>query len=746
MDRWDEALPLGNGLLGALVWGTGRQLNVSLDRGDLWDLRPTATAQRPDWTYATLQRLVAERRQDEIARLFDDPYDEAAPTKIRAGRLELTFDEEKSRFFALDIRQAEARVDLSSATVHAFVSASAPVLMLHVRGATPALSLKPASALNKLGYPPPQYGRQGPLAWLVQEGALGLRYAIVAGSRSIGSDTTIAVAVARAEDGRDPVAIGRRQVTAAMARGYEAMRRPHVAWWQTFWTASDVSVPDGAVQAHYNLVKYFHGAASRRGAPPMPLQGVWTADEDRLPPWKGDFHNDLNTQMTYLPYHAAGLIESGASFLDFNWRLLPAYRQFAKRFYGLASGAVVPGVMALDGLPLAGWAQYSLSPTMGAWVAHSFYLHWRYTGDPLFLTSRALPFTTAIGDGLRQLLRENDRGRLVLPLSSSPEVFDNSLRAWLTPNSNFDLALLRWLFGALEEMHRAAGDPAAAAAWRAALARLDPLDADPAGGALTLARGLPLHESHRHFSHTLAFHPLNLLDPERHADERTMVLASLDQLERLGTREWVGYSFSWMAAMLARAGRGDAALGYLQTFLRAFVLRNGFHVNGDQTKSGLSRFTYRPFTLEGNFLAMHAVHEMLLRSTGELATADSSADRQAGDPRWLVTLRIFPATPSSWRDVSMRDLRAEGGLRISAERRGGHTTRVRISATRQATVRIHDPFDGAPVTWSRPGIRANGATYELKLRPGDMITGQRRDRHSQSPTPSRPRLSSRPAS
>ena len=54
----------------------------------------------------------------------------------------------------------------------------------------------------------------------------------------------------------------------------------------------------------------------------MPLQGVWTADNGGLPPWKGDYHNDLNTQMTYFGYHAAGNFDEGACYLDLltNWR------------------------------------------------------------------------------------------------------------------------------------------------------------------------------------------------------------------------------------------------------------------------------------------------------------------------------------------------------------------------------------------------------------------------------------------
>jgi alpha-L-fucosidase 2 len=137
----------------------------------------------------------------------------------------------------------------------------------------------------------------------------------------------------------------------------------------------------------------------------MPLQGVWSADEGTLPPWKGDYHNDLNTQMTYMGYQAAGHFDEGACFLDMLWNLLPTFRRFAREFYD-APGAAVPGVMSLAGQPLGGWGQYSLSPTMGAWNAHLFYLHWRYTGDNEFLRSRAYPWCREIGACLLHLLKQ----------------------------------------------------------------------------------------------------------------------------------------------------------------------------------------------------------------------------------------------------------------------------------------------------------------------------------------------------
>ena len=79
------------------------------------------------------------------------------------------------------------------------------------------------------------------------------------------------------------------------------------------------------------------------------------------------------------------------------------------------------------------------------------------------------------------------------------------------------------------------------------------------------------------------------------------------------------------------------ALTYLRDFHRAFILRNGFHVNGDQIGAGLSGFRYRPFTLEGNFAAAAAVPEMLLQS-------------------YSGVIRLFPAVPSSWKNASFRKL------------------------------------------------------------------------------------------
>lgn len=711
---WDEAVPLGNGLLGGLLWGETNLLRLSLDRGDLWDLRTPPEIHEPGFTFQNMAKLARERNQKEIGRLFDEPYNQPTPTKIPAGRLEILLDPTQSvERFELNLATAEGRAELGSGQqCEAFFSATKPVALLRITGPEPKeirLRLSgsgggdtgPSShAVAKLGYPAARMGSDGRAHWFIQATAGPLKYCVFVESRRAGEATLVAATVTASSADQDVLREARRLVSAALRQGYAAALRPHAAWWAKFWAQSAVTIPELDIQRHYYLVRYFYGATSRRGSPPMPLQGVWTADAGSLPPWKGDYHNDLNTQMSYMGYQGAGHFEEGSSFLDFNWELLPAYRRFARDFYG-TDGANVPGVMSLAGDPLTGWGQYSLSPTMGPWIAHLFYLHWRYTSDERFLQTRAYPWCRELGICLQGLLKADEQGVLVLPLSSSPEIHDNRLSAWLKPNSNYDLACLKMLFVALGEMADACGKPGEAQAWRATARGLGDWHVN-ADGALKLDANEDLAESHRHLSNLMGLYPFDLITVEDGARERQIIRASLDQWDKLGTKQWCGYSFTWMSALRARTGDGEAAVRNLDIFVQAFLLRNGFHANGDQSKSGFSSMTYRPFTLEGNMLAAAAVQEMLLQS-------------------WRGVVRIFPAVPWRWHDVAFADLRAEGGHKISARRENNATTWLRIVAGRDGDLLIRDDFGGRPPAWNSKGIRRDGDNYRVFARRGMVI-------------------------
>jgi len=719
---WDEAVPLGNGLLGGLLWGEGGTIRLSLDRGDLWDERPAKGMPWQQFTYANMMRLVREKKAEEITAIFDRNYGDVHPTKIPAGRLELGLDGTRQvKRFELDLAAAVGRAWLDDGTkVEVFFAATGPqrgqvkdasygVAMVRIPGGGPkALRLRAPESVKQLGYADPKTGSEGRAQWFLQEAAEGLRYCVCIDSRRVGEATEMAVTVASTRDGPDPVAVARQRVASALRSGYDGLLAAHTAWWSKFWSQSRVEVPDVDLLRHYHLVQYFYGAASRRGAPPMPLQGVWTADAGSLPPWKGDYHNDLNTQMTYIAYQTAGRFDEGASFLDLMWDLLPAYRKFAKDFYG-TPGAAVPGVMTLAGQPLGGWPHYSLSPVQGAWIGHLFYLHWRYTADDCFLRARAYPWCREIGECLEKLLHD-DRGVLKLPLSSSPEVFDNSLRAWLKPNSNYDIACLRMFFVALEEMAASCGDAKAAEHWAGLARRLGPMHVN-ADHVLKISENEDLPGSHRHLSNLIGIYPFNLTTIDGGDRDRATIAASLRQWDRLGTSAWCGYSFSWMACLRARVGDPEAALRNLEIYAQAFTLRNGFHANGDQRKAGFSNFTYRPFTLEGNFLASQAVLEMLLQSW---SPAPGARDSQV--------LRIFPAMPWRWHNAAFTDLRAEGGYRVSARRENNATTWLSVTASRNGVLRIRDNFGGRVPQWSRTDVQKTEMDFVVNLKAGESLS------------------------
>jgi len=725
---WDEAVPLGNGLMGGLLWGENNIIRLSLDRGDLWDERTNGPAEWwKEHTYQKAADLIAQKKYDLVSDWWDTPYNGVTPTKLPAGRIEIKLPvSEIVKNFELNLSTAEgiARFN-SNAVIKVMYSATQPIILLSIKGTAPgAINLLstmdvyrkktgtsgPSSggSINKLGYPEAKKGRSGRAQWYIQQAAGGLKYCVYLQSKQINNETLLAISITSTNDATDFLSLASQRCVAALQKGYEDIHKTHVQWWKKFWEQSSVSIPDTAIQKQYDLVQYFYGAASRSDAPPMPLQGVWTADNGSLPPWKGDYHNDLNTQMTYMAYQEAGRFDEGDSYLNFLWDRRKVFQDFARDFYG-TGGLACPGVMSYSGQPLGGWGQYSMSPTMSAWSAHLFYLHWLYTADEKFLKEKAYPWCSGVGECMLGLLKPDEKGVLRLPLSSSPEIFDDSPKAWLKPNSNYDLMCLKMLFLSLKEMATACDKVAEAKKWADAASALGDFHTR-ADGTLLVDAGTELPYSHRHLSNIIGLYPFNLITAEGGEKDTQIISASLKKWDSLGTSQWCGYTFAWMSCLQSRVGNAETAIKNLDIFVKAFILRNGFHANGDQTKSGYSDFTYRPFTLEGNFLASQAVQEMLLQSwsptPGKINTG---------------IIRIFPATPKKWANASFINLRAEGGYKVSAIRKNNQTTWFSVVAGKAGIVRIKDDFSGHKPKWSLPNVRKEGDIYEVNLTKGQKL-------------------------
>ncbi|OGD12358.1 MAG: hypothetical protein A2W20_00010 [Candidatus Aminicenantes bacterium RBG_16_66_30] len=733
---WDEAVPLGNGLVGALVWQRGDWLRMSLDRADLWDLRPVAEFDGPEFRFAWVRGKVLKNDYGPVHRMGDVPYDrDPAPTKIPAAAIEFdvsALGEVES--VRLSVAEGVCRVRWKSgARLMTFVHATEPVGWFQFEGLPlgkrpklipPAYAAAvPASDAGKnsldtktlasLGYPKPEIVHDETSIRCHQEGWGGMSYEVAvdwdlpAGGALTG---VWSVSSVYPETEAGPAAWGKGgdlapdSAARALKRSLVRDLETHRAWWKAFWARSTVRLPDPVLEKQWYLETYKFGAASRRGAPPITLQAVWTADNGSLPPWKGDFHNDLNTQLSYWPCYSGNRLEDGLAFLDWLWAIKPRCEAYTKRYFGV-EGLNVPGVATLDGAPMGGWIQYSLGPTVSAWLAHHFWLHWRFSGDRAFLEERGYPYLKAVAVFIDNISIRRADGKRKLPLSSSPEINDNRIEAWFHETTNFDLALIRWLYGAAAVMAGELGLAEEAGRWREVLGEWPDLALAEDDGRLLVAPAYPLGASHRHFSHLMAIHPLGLVDWSGGEAARMTIRGALAELDRLGPDWWCGYSYSWLGNLAARAMDGEKAAEALRTFAECFCLPNSFHANGDQTKSGKSKFTYRPFTLEGNFAFAAGIQEMLLQShTG--------------------VVRVFPAVPAAWKDISFDSLRTYGAFLVSAKKKAGKVTEVRVRSEIGGKLRLENPFPGG--TYETSGgalgsVRITDGVIEAELRPGESL-------------------------
>jgi alpha-L-fucosidase 2 len=693
---WDEGVPLGNATVGALVWQRDSVLRFSLDRIDLWDLRPTDSISGPNNKFRWVMEQVRKGDYLPVQKKFDWPYDrEPAPSKIPGAALEFhTTGFGKVKDVHLYLRNALCRTEWSNGTVlKTFVHASEPIgwFVFENLPDAPAISIVPpqyesetsngtedpvtGQDLRRLGYRQGNIEKKENCITYHQQGWNGFYYDVNVRWEKKGRKLYGVWSVTSSMTGQKASS----ETMDAMKRGVYSDFSSHNSYWKNFWNASSVSVPDSIIQRQYDQEMYRLGSVARKDSYPISLQAIWTADNGKLPPWKGDYHHDLNTQLSYWPAYKGNHLEEGMGYLNTLWNQREVYKKYTRTYFE-CEGMNIPGVCTLTGEPMGGWIQYSMSPTVSAWLSQHFYLHWKYSADKEFLTDRAYPFVHDVALFLEQITLLDSNGIRKLPISSSPEIFDNSLNAWFRTMTNYDLALIQFAFRAAEEMAGALGKDEEATHWKELYGQLPDYDLD-ADGALTFAKGFPYNASHRHFSHAMAIHPLGLLDYSQGEKARKIIDATLQKLKDNGPDWWCGYSYSWFANMSARAMKGEDARDALRTFAECFCLTNGFHANGDQSQSGKSKFTYRPFTLEGNFAFAAALQEMLLQShTGKI--------------------HIFPALPNDWKDLSFEKLRAEGAFIVSASLRGGKLAHAEIMAEQGGTLQVINSF---------------GPEYQLKI-------------------------------
>jgi alpha-L-fucosidase 2 len=721
--QWDEALPIGNAKLGALIWQREGHLRMSLDQAELWDLRPMKGVDEPHFTYRWVGEQVKKNDYAPVQQFGDIPYEQqAAPSKIPGASLEWNSaswgNVEQAR---VDIKTAMAEVTWQNGVkLTTYIHASQPfgyfkfenldtftpeLLAPKYEGESDQQKKNSVSGqdLIRLGYKQGTVEAKPNSISYRQEGWGGFYYQVHVRWEKTKAATWEGVWSISAHYPEKMATAASATLSKIVLKNTASLTNEHLKWWKTFWSKSEIALPDPVLERQYYLEQYKWGSTARRDAPPISLQAVWTADNGRLPPWKGDFHHDLNTQLSYWPTYAGNHLEEGLGYLDHLDKNKKVYTDYTKRFFE-AEGLNVPGVTTLEGHQMGGWVQYSFSPTVSAWLAQHYYLHWRYSMDVDFLKKRAYPWFKEVATFLEKVSNVNDQGVRQLPLSSSPEINDNRITAWFTETTNYDISLMRFAFQKAAELADELKLTKEAEHWRTVGSSL-PSYALTEKSELMIAPSLPYKSSHRHFSHLMGIHPLGEIRWENGEKDQKIIQQSLRSLDKIGPSEWCGYSYAWEGNLKARAKDGDGAAEALRIFADAFVSTNSFHLNGDQTKSGLSNFTYRPFTLEGNFAYASGIQEMLLQS-------------------YAGRIEVFPAIPADWGKTSFQNLRAEGAFLVSALQNSGVTDEVTITAEKGGTAKLKLPFkthfirdqNGAEIVKSEDGI------MEIAMQKGGKIT------------------------
>lgn len=419
-------------------------------------------------------------------------------------------------------------------------------------------------------------------------------------------------------------------VKQAAATTLDTLISTHRAWWHAYWPESFVSIPDTRLESFYWIQMYKLASATRSDRPAIDLMGPWF----RTTPWAKIWWN-LNIQLTYWPVLASNRLELGESLCKMLDDGAEALAANAKQFS--ADSASISRATSYDCRGGGGSELCNLP-----WVMHNYYLQYRYGMDDAMLRDHIFPLLKRSINYYFHFMEEGPDGHLHITRGLSPEYPGQPSP---NPDCNIDLALLRWgcqtLLTICDRLN--ISDPLEAK-WKDTLARLVPYPVDENG--LMISASVPFAQSHRHYSHLLMIYPLYIMNPEQ-PENRELVMKSLNHWMGL-PKALQGYSYTGAASISALMGRGDDAAMYLNRLLDKRILPNTMYLEAGPV-------------IETPLSAAASLHDMLLSSWGD-------------------KIRVFPAVPDAWRDIAFRDLRTEGAFLVSAVRKGGKTTFIRIKS------------------------------------------------------------------